>query len=195
MQELKKHQTNCASWQARKWWNSKCCWFQPCSPSSFPRSSRGISARSWSLSTGCHGGWMWVSNSLCPHFKIPPLLHSISASSSSFSSTSPNGWQSPGLMCPLLCRHGAKMQTHCETSLKVLIWVRLTRASRLFTRKDIAIQFPGVTLPGTFIGFLGCVYFLFRRWWQPREKVKVFVSVCMSPCHKWLTCALSVRGL
>lgn len=169
-QEVKKHQRNCASWQARKWWNSKCCWFQPCSPSSFPRSSGGISARSWNLSTSCHGGCMWVSNSLCPHFKITPLLHSVSASSS-FSSTSPNGWQSPGPSCPLLCRHRAKMQTRCETSLKVLIWVRLTRASRLFTRKDIAIPFPGVNLHGKFIGFLACVYFLFRSWWTPREKV------------------------
>lgn len=154
----------------KKWLNSKCCWFQPCSPSSFPRSSRGISSRSCSLSTGCHGVWMQVSNSLCPHFKITRLPHSISAPSS-FSSTSPNGWQCHGLMCPLLCRHWAKMQTQCETSLKVLILVTLTRASRLFTRKDIAIQFPDVSLHGTFIGFLGCVYFLLRSWWQPRENV------------------------
>lgn len=160
------------------------CRFQPCSSSCFPRSSRRISAHSCNLSTGWHGGWMRVSNSLCPHFNI--TLHSISAPSS-FSSTSLNGWQSPGLMCPLLCRHQAKMQTRCETSLKVQIWVRLTRASRLFTRKDIAIQFRGVSLHGTFIGFLGCVYFLFRSWWQPREKVKVFVSVCMKLYLKRLT--------
>lgn len=90
--------------------------------SQLPESSGGMLARSCSLSTGCHGGWMRVSNSLCPHYKIAPFLHSTSASSS-FSSTSPNGWQSPGLTCPLLCRHWAKIQAHCETSLKVLIWV------------------------------------------------------------------------
>lgn len=125
-------------------------------PAASSQSSGGISSGSWSLSTSCHGGWMWVSNSLCPHFKITSLLHSISTSSS-FSSTSPHSCQSPGLMCPLLCRHRAKMQTHCETSLKVLIWVRMTRASRLFTRKDIALLFPGVSLHWTFIVFLGCL--------------------------------------
>lgn len=137
---------------------------------------------------------MWVSILLCPNFKITPLLRSISASAC-FTSTPQNGWHSPGPVCPLSCRQRAKMQTHWDTSLKVLIWVRLTRASRLFTRKDIAIQFPGVSLHGTFIAFYGCVYFLFRSWWQPREKVKVCVSVFMSLCLKWLTCALAVRKL
>lgn len=85
------------------------------------------------------------------------------------------------------CRH------YCETSLKILIWVRLTRASRLFTRKDIAIQFPGVSLYGILMGFHGCVYFLTRSQWQPLDKVKVFASVCMSPYFKWLTCHHTAR--
>ena len=81
-------------------------------PCSFPSSSRGMLACSCRLSTSCHGGWMQVSNSLIPHFKIRPFLHFIFAfpSSSSFSSTSPRVWQFPRLMCPPLCRHQAKMQ-------------------------------------------------------------------------------------
>lgn len=142
-------------------------------------SSGGILARSCSLSTGCQGGWMRVSNSLCPHFKIAPFLHSTSASSS-FSSTSLNGWQSPGLMCPLLCRHWAKMQTHCETSLKILIWITLTRASRLFTRKDIAIQFPGVNLHGALIGFL--VVFTFSSGVDCSSKRRL-KYLLLSACH------------
>lgn len=85
------------------------------------------------------------------------------------------------------CRH------YCETSLKILIWVRLTRASRLFTRKDIAIQFPGVSLYGILMGFHGCVYFLTRSQWQHLDKVKAFASVCMSPFFKWLTCHHTAR--
>lgn len=127
--------------------------------------------------------------------KITSLRRSISTSSLLFfRSTSLNRWQSPGLMCPLLCRHHAKMQTHCETSLAVLIWVRLTRACRFFTREDMAISFPGVNLHGTFIGFLGCVYFLFMSWWKPREKVSVSLSVLeITVSPHWLTCELTVR--
>lgn len=55
-------------------WNSKHFWFQPCSPS-IPQGDGETSARSWNLSTSCHGGRMWVSNSACPHFKITPSVH------------------------------------------------------------------------------------------------------------------------
>lgn len=41
--------TVCASWQARKWWNSKCCRFQPCSPSSFLPEQRGNLVRQLKL--------------------------------------------------------------------------------------------------------------------------------------------------
>lgn len=65
-------------------WGSdeKCCWFQPCSPSSnLPEPAGESRPRSWSLSTSCHGGWMRAGNSLCPHLKITSLLHSVSTSS------------------------------------------------------------------------------------------------------------------
>lgn len=136
--------------------------------------------------------WMPVSNSVCPHFKNnpfpslpslpppppPPLvpLHRMSGSSP--------------VWCALYyignvprCRH------HCETLLKdARIWVRLTGASRLFTRADIAFQLPGVSLNGTVMGFLGYVY-----WWQPGEQVKVFACVCVSQCFEWLTHVLPLR--
>lgn len=173
--------TKQTSWQARKWWKvllipATLTQQQP------PGASRGISAPQLKLvnklSRRPERESVTLSLSLCPHLKITSLLHSVSTSSLLFfSSTSPNRWQSPGLMCPLSCRHRAKMQTHCETFLAVLIWVRLTRASRLFTRKDTAIPFPGVSLHGTFIGFLGCVYALVKSWWNPREEVKVSVTV------------------
>lgn len=68
---IKQKHAACRGW---RWWISKCCIFRPRSPSSFlPGAAGGISARSWSLSTSCHGGWMWVSHQLCPHFKITSL--------------------------------------------------------------------------------------------------------------------------
>lgn len=38
---------------------------------------------------------------------------------------------------------------------------RSDKGVQVIYKKDITIRFPGVNLHGTFIGFLGCVYFLF----------------------------------
>lgn len=52
-----------------------------------------------------------------------------------------------------------------------------------------------VSLSTGHLWFLGCVYLPFRSGKQPGEKVKVFVSVYMSPCLKWWTCGLTTRKL
>lgn len=88
----------------------QCFWYQLSSPCSFPQEQRG---ESWPSAAACQQAVMEAERESvphCPHFKITPLLLSISASSS-FRSTSPNVWQFPGLMCPLLYRHRTKTQT------------------------------------------------------------------------------------
>lgn len=124
-------------------------------------------------------------NSLCPHFKSTSSLHSISSSSSSssVSSTSAHVWQRSCLMCPLLCTHQAKMQA-LLWGISPLMWVRLTRATGLFTRKDIAFQLPGVSLNGTRTGFFGAMFtFSLEVDGSLDRRLKyLFLSACSKEC-------------
>lgn len=160
-------------------WGSdgKCCWFQPRSPGSIllPPAAGESWPRSWSLSTSCHGGWMRVRGSVCPHLKITLPFHSMSTSSCLFLVPLRSIDGSPPARCALDYIGSRSARKHAEMFLKVLLLLRLTKAPRLLRRKDIAISFSGVRLHGMCLGLLSCVYFLLESWWTPTEKERVSV--------------------
>lgn len=111
------------------------------------------------LSTSCCRGWTWVRTPLCPHFNEISFPHSFVLVPLQQTSGGPLVW------CALYyVGIRPRCRRRCETFLQVLMGGGLTRASRSFTRKDIASWFPGVSLNGTQIDFPGCVCFRLRRW-------------------------------